>query len=341
MINNKRYVGITKTKPNVRWKNKGRGYIENKHFWNSIQKYGWDNFDHSIIASNLTHDEAKNFEIKLIKLLDTQNRSKGYNRTKGGDGGGYEMSVESRKKMSDAKKGVFDGENNPMYGISPSERMSHDKYQEWLYKHIHAKELGIKFNSSKIICLTTNEIFESISDASKKYNIQDGDISSCCLKKLCSAGRHPLSNEKMVWQYYEDYFNGLVPLENTHEKQIICCNNKEIFNTIIEASKKYNISPSSILLCCQRKYKYAGEDLLTGEKLIWQYLTDYEAGIVPQKVRKVRCINTNEIFNTTSEAALKYNIKFKSNIRNCCNGIAKSAGKLFDTNEKLVWEYVY
>lgn len=55
----------------------------------------------------------------------------------------------------------------------------------------------------KIICLTTGEIFNSISDAFRKYNITN--ISNCCLKKYKYAGKHPITNEKMVWMYYDEY----------------------------------------------------------------------------------------------------------------------------------------
>ena len=49
---NKRYIGITSTKIEERWRN-GKGYKHNKHFTNAINKYGWDNFEHIIIAKDL------------------------------------------------------------------------------------------------------------------------------------------------------------------------------------------------------------------------------------------------------------------------------------------------
>lgn len=55
----------------------------------------------------------------------------------------------------------------------------------------------------KIICLTTGEIFNSISEAFHKYGITN--ISNCCLKKYKCAGKHPETGEKMVWMYYDEY----------------------------------------------------------------------------------------------------------------------------------------
>lgn len=83
----KYYVGITsKVKPEHRWHKDGGGYKTHKYFWNAIQRWGWNNFEHEIIAKNLTEQEAKNFEIKLISLLNTQDKHYGYNLTAGGDG---------------------------------------------------------------------------------------------------------------------------------------------------------------------------------------------------------------------------------------------------------------
>ena len=56
--------------------------------------------------------------------------------------------------------------------------------------------------------------------------------------------------------------------------------------------------------------------------------------------KKVKCITTNEIFNTMKEAGEKYNIKNTCNITQCCKGKRKSAGKHPITGKKLVWEYV-
>ena len=77
-INNKKYVGQTKQIPKKRWAN-GEGYKGCSYFYNAICKYGWNNFDHEIIASHLTSDEADNFEKLLINKLDLTNPNNGYN----------------------------------------------------------------------------------------------------------------------------------------------------------------------------------------------------------------------------------------------------------------------
>ncbi len=64
--NKKVYVGITCRNPLYRWHSDGGGYKECPHFWNAIQSYGWDSFEHEIVATDLTKDEACAMEIKLI-----------------------------------------------------------------------------------------------------------------------------------------------------------------------------------------------------------------------------------------------------------------------------------
>lgn len=91
------YVGITSQRVKVRWQN-GRGYIHCKVFYRSILKYGWENFQHNIIASNLGEQTAKNIEKDLIKFYKDGNIS--YNITDGGDATvGIPCSIILREKI--------------------------------------------------------------------------------------------------------------------------------------------------------------------------------------------------------------------------------------------------
>lgn len=91
------YVGITSQRVKVRWQN-GGGYIHCKVFYRSILKYGWNNFQHNIIASNLGEQTAKNIERDLIKFYKDRNIS--YNITEGGDATiGIPCSTTLREKI--------------------------------------------------------------------------------------------------------------------------------------------------------------------------------------------------------------------------------------------------
>ena len=82
-INQKKYFGITSQNPEKRW-NHGNGYKHNKHFYSSILKYGWDNFEHIVLFNGLTETEACNIEKMLISFYNTTNKNLGYNNDKGG-----------------------------------------------------------------------------------------------------------------------------------------------------------------------------------------------------------------------------------------------------------------
>lgn len=97
------YVGITSKPVEQRWLN-GRGYSRNEHFWNAIQKYGWENIKHDILETGLTREQAASAEIRFIALFDSANQNKGYNLTLGGEKGA-KHTEESRRKLSKSKLG--------------------------------------------------------------------------------------------------------------------------------------------------------------------------------------------------------------------------------------------
>jgi group I intron endonuclease len=148
-INGKKYVGQTCQKPEKRW-NHGKGYQDNPYFWSAIQKYSWDNFDHEIISSNLTKNEADNFERILIEKLNLLNPNKGYNLKDGGSHGQpseiskiniknaakkRNKNPEWRKKQSESHIGLQAGENNGMYGKKHSNEAKRKQREASLGKY--------------------------------------------------------------------------------------------------------------------------------------------------------------------------------------------------------------
>lgn len=109
-INGKKYIGITSRTPTKRWRKDGKGYKRHLHFWNAIQKYGWNNFRHEIILQNETFEFACKAERCLIKHYKSNNPKYGYNDTLGGEG--KLLTEEQKNILSQQRK----GENNPFYG---------------------------------------------------------------------------------------------------------------------------------------------------------------------------------------------------------------------------------
>ena len=97
--NNKIYIGITQQNPNDRWMN-GIGYkAKNRHFWNAIKKYSWDNIKHEILYNGLDEFQAKLMEISLIRKYKSNQRDFGYNKSEGGEGySGVKRTEEAKEK---------------------------------------------------------------------------------------------------------------------------------------------------------------------------------------------------------------------------------------------------
>ena len=78
--NGKRYIGITKQKPEDRW-NDGFGYATNKdqRFFDAIRSIGWNNFTHEVLETNLSKQDAQQIELDLVKKYNTLDDNYGYN----------------------------------------------------------------------------------------------------------------------------------------------------------------------------------------------------------------------------------------------------------------------
>lgn len=281
-INGKRYIGITCQKPEKRWRN-GKGYEGNGYFIKAINKYGWDNFEHIIIAKGLDEEEAKWLEIELIREWDTTNKDKGYNITLGGDGTSGcnplermtdEQLKEWKRKQSEARK----GENNCMYGKHHSEETK-KKLSEALkgennpmYGKNHSEESKKKMNEPK-----SEDHKRKISEAHKgkilseehKKKISETRKSKYCSEDAYWYGKnHSEETRKKMSEVRKGKYYGK---NSTHAKPVICITTGRIFYTIKESSEYYGCHKVSISNCCNEKCKSAGK-LPDGTKLVWRYI---------------------------------------------------------------------
>lgn len=130
----KKYVGITSQRPKVRWHN-GKGY-RSSYFARAINKYGWENIKHEIVATDLTKEDAIRLEREYIRMLDTTNRSKGYNRSFGGEVPANDMAdcdeYRLRQSMTSHRKWT-ENRVRPNHGIPP--RKKENKYRKKVYQY--------------------------------------------------------------------------------------------------------------------------------------------------------------------------------------------------------------
>lgn len=216
--NGKRYIGITGAIPEKRWLN-GRGYQNNPHFRKAIEQYGWKNIKHEILQTGLTKEQAEQEEIRLIALYDTTNQEKGYNCTNGGESIGKHTNA-TKKIMSEKRHNQYaSGELvHPMYGRHFSEesklKMSKAHKGKQLSKE-HKKKIGASCKglflggknpmATKVKCVETGEVFDSIKQAADSVGLNRVAVSRCVRGLSHTAGGYK-------WQYVTLY-NGV--RENT------------------------------------------------------------------------------------------------------------------------------
>lgn len=227
------------------------------------------------------------------------------------------------------------------------------------YKNMTKDELDnylnitlVNKNNKKIICLETLEVFNSMSTVSKKYK-SSNLVGNGCGRIVAACKNIQKTAYGFHWMYYNDYLNQIengktviIP-KNTRTKEVICTTTNKIFNSIIEASSFYNISPYSISSCCSGR-TLSGGKLQDDTPLCWLYYNDYlkklENGeeiimVVSNKYRrkKIICVTTNMIFDDAKDASIYAQID-NGTITKCCRGQNKSAGKLPD-GTPLKWMY--
>ena len=219
-INGKKYIGTTCKSPSHRWRGNGIGYCNNNHFYNAICKYGWNNFEHTILFCNLTKDDAYLIESKLIKQFNTTDQDYGYNISSGGFGG---KGIYSSGKIYQFTQ---DGEFVNIYNsISDAEqktgllfanicaccngrRKMSGKYQ-WSYARNIDKIRKVTFDYKKSNFHEVKKVLQytldghfikewgSAKEASRNLHINSSNISEACNGIF-------LSHRGFQWRYKQD-----------------------------------------------------------------------------------------------------------------------------------------
>ena len=287
-INEKRYVGITSKPPERRWGNNGSGYRKNEHFWKAIQKYGWCNFEHEILFADVAKEFACFAEKCLVACHKTNDPLFGYNLTSGGDMG-CTYSEESRRKISESRKGKYTGESSAMFGISPKERMDEATYQQWLHKQKTNKPTGKDHpmygvspqermdketyknwlekmkNPAKSItvkCIETNKMYKSAREAER-----DTGIGHSSIMKSCESEDHSVIAGGFHWCFgTDDLTMDDLGLIYKGKRFIRCVETGYIYKTARQIKREFGIDDSFIRKCCKSNGRH------TAGGRHWEYI---------------------------------------------------------------------
>ena len=243
-INGKKYIGQTKNSPQKRWGHNGYEYIRKQPgiFKNAILKYGWDNFDHEILFTGLTKEEANQKEIELIAKFKTNDRNYGYNLTAGGQTN--TLSEEQKKNRV---------------------KQNYEMWENGVFK---------KAICNAVYCIELNYEFESALEAQRITGVDNSSINKVCKGSLKYAGFSP-KGQPLHWVFANDLTDEKIS-ELKNKKEILkgiqipveCLTTQKIFSSSAEASEYYHVDTSAIRKCIRGQAISAGKDK-NGNKLQW------------------------------------------------------------------------
>lgn len=182
------YVGkgtykATRPQPTRAASRKGRNV-----YWNRIvQKHG--GFTYKVLATWKTEQEALDHEILVIACLKDL-KTKLCNLTDGGEGlSGRKHTEEFKKKMSERQKGntYCLGKKLSAERVAALSALHKGKPKsEEHKKNLSKARIGLKVPKiwKPIKCLTTGDIYKSVSEAAAKTGCDMSHIVKCCKGKL-------------------------------------------------------------------------------------------------------------------------------------------------------------
>ena len=272
---NKVYIGIT-CDTRHRWRNHGEGYKGGTRIYYAIKKYGWENFKHEILFTNLSREDACAKEIELIEKYNSTDVKYGYNLCAGGKLG--PTHEETRRRLSAALMG---------HSVDPE-----------VSRRI-ADQIAIP-----VICLDTMKEYKSAVEAANELNVNPSNIRKVCAgkSKTCKGLRFARKS---------DYENGTIPVfqENPVERRkVICISTGIIYENVSDASKKTGVNRRTISYACNGIHASAN-------KQIWAFLDEYEEmkthsiGDLPDTVNNpIICIETGETYSCAKDAAIEFSV---------------------------------
>ena len=213
-INGKVYIGMTSRSLKERFGNNGNNYTTSPSFFNAIQEYGWDNFDHIILYEGLTESEACKMEQKMISKFDSMNPEFGYNQASGGNNN-FKMAKEAREKLSKSKIGNKNGEGHPCSEEKKRKISEVQKGKKFTQEHREklsiaaqnrhvpcseekGKTLSNSYpNKKQIYCVELDTVYESTQECGRQLEMSASNIVAVC------RGRHK-SYKGLHFEYYNN-----------------------------------------------------------------------------------------------------------------------------------------
>ena len=334
------YIGQTLQKPEIRW-GKGKNYSRAFKFGRAIDRYGWENFTHEILESNiLTAEQANIREMYYIDLFDSY--VNGYNSTKGGHDGEflgnkvYQVGVD--KKIIKVYPSAAEAERQTgilAQNIGACLLGTHITAGGYYWVNgsvdINTWNPAKSKKERPVLCVETKKVYSSITEASKNTGIGLSGIAKCAAREAISAG-------DLHWCYVDEYDESWTPVEAKQVgkgtiKAIICVETGEIYESITECSLCTGILTQNLSQnCCKAHRSAKGKH--------FAYLNEFDDDWKPAEIysrerrikvstlkKRVYCLETDKFYDSASDAGRELGLDNRL-ISRCCKG------ELVQTNNK-------
>ena len=255
MVNHKKYIGQS-IDIYRRWSDHKNELNGNRHHNIYLQrawdKYGEDNFNFYVLeaCAELFLDNRESYYIEIFNCLD---RNFGYNIESGGNTNKI-MAQETRDKISQSKLGRFCGGDNP--------------------------------KARPVYCPQLDRWFSYILEVEREGIASEGGVRDCLKGKAKTAGKHPVTGEKLTWydnqmmenpeiiKIVTDERNGVNRISpNIRIIPLYCFELDRLFEGgAPQAEREGIVSQSAIRGHVSGRRKSAGKHPITGEPLHWKQI---------------------------------------------------------------------
>ena len=264
------YIGCTSQKLSKRFGKNGNGYRFNNDLYKDIGEFGWDNFKHEIVDSDLTEAEAYALEKSLIHALESNKRDKGYNISGGGKGVtdlrgdkhpmygkhhtdaakrkmreahiGIPLSEETKRKVSEANKGRVPSEYQRRRTIEANRNriVTEESKQKNRDAHLgkrHTEETKRKMSETRKGHLVSEETRRKLSVANTGKHPSEETLVKLSTSHM---GIHPSEETRIKMQSSSPY-----------KKRTMCIETGIVYNSASEAGRMTGLRSNRISDACR------------------------------------------------------------------------------------------
>lgn len=238
---NKVYIGISSNVKN-RWAANGYYYhLSDTAFSRALKKYGWENFQHFILQTGLTKQEACDMEKELIAYYKAKGLS--YNITDGGEGYTGKHSEEHNKHKIEsrlANRGidyvVIDKEFNYIICETEREAAEYLNGQQRNISHVLRQPIGYTFRKHYIwkhkkgTSVDIEEIKKQIQSALELRHIKMSEHTKAISKRMVAGSkleRESLTSEERKKRFGSNGMKGKHHSDSTKQKLSVAAINRK------------------------------------------------------------------------------------------------------------------